>query len=342
MSLTIKRVVNVALNELGQIAKNRDFSVIAVLTDESCEAFNDPSIRHIVISSAQDASNYFGGDSRVATAVKSIFAVSGVKSAIIAKWVKAQRKIQATPNELRGSALNVGINALKLADAKFSINLGGTTKQISVDLSGAIDLNDVATKLTMALNGENVKATYDADGNRFKLTATTAGTSGAKIGFLSAPDSGSDISAMLNLIDGKADIINGVDGSTQPKESITQALDKLYNATQAFYGVYSSAVISDEEIEALDLWVSTAQSPCVAGYTITRLVQLENQNSNIIKQIAKKDSGRFFATFNNTGDEFAGLELLAKAVSTNWEGSYTAQTMKFKNLKTQEATKLSR
>lgn len=92
--------------------------------------------------------------------------------------------------------------------------------------------------------------------------------------------------------------------------------------------------MADEEVAELNEWITSAQNPSVAGYTITRKAQLESVNTNVIKKIADKDSGRFFATYNNTGDEHAGAELLAKALSTNWEGSNTAQTMKFKNLKT--------
>lgn len=337
MSLTIKRVVNVAINEQGQIAKNRDFSVIAILTDEICEAFNEPKTRFINVASAQDVASNFGSDSRVVAAAKALFAVSGIKKAVVAKWVKKERTTQASANELRGSALNVGLNKLKEAtDGSFKLSVGGVVKSYSgIDLHEAVDFEAVATKITEKITADKLKAVYDSDGNRFKIVAVTAGAKAdTKLGYMSANDSGTFIGAMLNLVEGKSDIINGTDSVTLPKETLSEALDKLFNANQNFYGVYSAATLSDDELGELESWVSTAQTPHVAGYTITRDTHLSFENSNIIKKIFNKDSGRFFAVYNNTGEEHAGLELLAQAVSTNWEGSNTAKTMKFKNLKT--------
>ncbi|WXG60548.1 DUF3383 family protein [Campylobacter concisus] len=92
MSLTIKRIVNIQLNEQGQIAKNRDFSVIAILSDDWCEAFDDVNTRFVSIASANDAALNFGSESRATKAAKAIFSVSGVKKAIVAKWVKRIRQ----------------------------------------------------------------------------------------------------------------------------------------------------------------------------------------------------------------------------------------------------------
>ena len=299
MSLTIKRVVNVAINEQGQIAKNRDFSVIAILTDEICEAFNEPKTRFINVASAQDVASNFGSDSRVVAAAKALFAVSGIKKAVVAKWVKTGRTTQASANELRGSALNVGLNKLKeITDGSFKLSVGGVVKSYTgIDLHEAVDFETVAAKITEKITADKLKAVYDSDGSRFKIVAVTAGAKAdTKLGYMSANDSGTFIGAMLNLIEGKSDIINGTDSVTLPKETLSEALDKLFNANQNFYGVYSAATLSDDELGELESWVSTAQTPHVAAYTITRDTHLSFENSNIIKKIFNKDSGRFIGT----------------------------------------------
>lgn len=337
MSLTIKRIVNIQLNEQGQIAKNRDFSVIAIVSDDWCEAYDDVNTRFVSIASANDAALNFGSESRATKAAKAIFSVSGVKKAIVAKWVKENKTTQATANELRGSALNVGINKLKaITSGSFKLNVGGADKvYTNLDFSSCVDFEAVATKLTAAISKDGIKAVYDAEGNRFIIRAATAGKNdNTRLGYFEKADSGDFVGVLLNLVSGKSDIYVGKDSVTQKKESLSEALDKLFNATQGFYGVYSSAILADEEVAELNEWITSAQNPSVAGYTITRKAQLESEKTNVIKKIADKDSGRFFATYNNTGDEHAGAELLAKALSTNWEGSNTAQTMKFKNLKT--------
>lgn len=337
MSLAIKKIVNVQLTEQGQIAKNRDFSVIAILSDEWCDAFNDINTRFISVASANDAALNFGSNSRTTDASKAIFSVSGVKKAIIVKWVRADKVIPATYNELRGSALSAGISQIKaITDGSFKLSVGGVYKIYNnLDFSATTDFTQVATILSDTLETDGLSAVYDMDGNRFIIKALVAGKdNNTKIGYFENADSGTFLGELLNLISGKSDIFVGSDSITQSKETLSEALNKLFNATQGFYGVYSSAVLTDDEVGELNDWITSAQNPSVAGYTITREAQLENIDTNIIKKIADKDSGRFFATFNNTGDEHAGAELLAKALSTNWEGSNTAQTMKFKNLKT--------
>lgn len=334
MSLNIKRVVNVQLTEQGQIAKNRDFSVIAILTDEPCLAFNNDKTRFLSVASIQDVAINFGSNSRVYKAVKSLFAVQGIKKAIIAKWVKNEREVEATPNELRGSALNVGLNKLKAADGVLKLNLAGQIKTYELNLSTAIDFNAVAKAISDKITTDGLKAIYDEIGNRFKIVAKEAGAKNTKIGYAQNSQTGTSLAELLNLIEGKADIISGSDSITLSKESITEAMDKLFNTTQGFYGIYSSTILNDDELLDIESWAVSAQNPCVVGYTITRESQLQNTDTNIIKKIAKKDSGRFFAIYNNTGDEHAGLEFLAQAVNTNWEGSNTAKTLKFKQLKT--------
>ncbi|WP_169753518.1 DUF3383 family protein [Campylobacter mucosalis] len=337
MSLTIKRVVNTQIATQGQIAKNRDFSVIAILTDEPSRAF-DSDARFLSVSSVQDVALNFGSNTRVAKAAKSLFATQGIKRAIVAKWVKSERTIEALPNELRGSALNVGINKLKVTDGVLTLNLAGQIKSYNVNLSTAIDFNAVATALSEAMSDDEIKAVYDEDANRFKIVAKTAGAiETTKIGYAQTSQTGTSLAELLNLIDGKADIILGRNSKTESKESITEALDKLFNQTQGFYGIYSASVLSDEELIELESWATSAQNPCVVGYTITRYSQLENTDTNAIKKIAKKDSGRLFAIYNNTGDEHAGLELLAQAVNTNWEASNAAKTLKFKQLQTAQS-----
>ncbi|MBR8461478.1 DUF3383 domain-containing protein [Campylobacter sp. faydin G-105] len=340
MSLSIKRVVNVALNTQGQIAKNRDFSIVAILTDEPCEAFSDINRRFINVASAQDAALNFGSNAKVVAATKAVFSVSGIKKAIIAKWVKTERETTAMPNELRGSALSVGISRFKdITDGSFKLSVGGAVKIYSeIDLSEAVDLAEVATKITQKISPDGLKAVYDIDGNRFKIIATQAGANAdTKLGYLEQNESGTFLGEMLNLIDGKADIKNGTDSITLKKESLNEALDKLYNATQGFYGVYSAITLNDDEILALDEWVSTVATPCIAGYTLTKQGHLGDEKSNVIKKIAKKDSGRFIAVYNNTGEPHVAAELLAQSISTNWEASYSAKTLKFKNLTTAQS-----
>lgn len=337
MSLPINQIVNISVEQSSSGATKRDMSVIAIFTDELCDDFLDAKTRYVVVSSADDVANLFGTNSRVYKAAQGLFSARPrLKTALIAKYVKTEFTAQATSSKIAGSSVSFSyVNYKQITDGYFSFLAGGKAVNISgLSFTAVSSLEDVAT----IINAEVEEATdskfnivFDETGNRFILQSVETGdNSELRLGYIfDAELNGTYIGGNLNLIDGKATIYKGNDETIYKAESVSDALVALQNAYQNWYGAYFANVITDSELLEAHDWVVSADLK-VLGYTETREANLEYTDSNILKKLSKKNSGRLMVQYNNTGDEFAGIEIMAIALSTIWNGVNTAKTVKFK------------
>jgi len=337
MSLSINQVVNVSIEQSSSGASKRDMSVIAIFTDEMCDDFYDMNSRYVIVSSADDVANLFGTKSRAYKAAQGLFSARPkLKSALIAKYVKADLDVAATPYKVAGSAVSTSYVSYKqITDGYFSFMLG--EQMVTIDklsFKTVSSLNDVTTIINAALKtktNDKITVAFDEIGNRFILQAIALGSdSSVKLGYVNDQSlEGTYIGQLLNLTDGKATIYNGTDATTYKAESVVDAMTALENQYQNWYGAYFASVITDSELLEAHDWVISADLK-VLGYTETRSANIDYLDSNILKKLAKKNSGRLMVQYNNTGDEFAGIEMMAIALSTVWAGNNTAKTVKFK------------
>ncbi|MEK2481919.1 DUF3383 domain-containing protein [Providencia stuartii] len=334
MSLSIKDVINAQILPQAAAAQRRDLSMVAILTSEVGEAFTDASTRYVFVSDVQDVANLFGTDSNVYKAAQSLFSARPkLKRAMIARFAKEQQEIPATANALKGSTVSAGINAFKsITDGSMTLNIAGEeTELTALDFSKAIGFADIASTIETQLPEEkNLKVIWDEVGHRFIIQAKTAGAYPAtRIGYATAAGQGSYVGNMLKLEDGQATIVTGQAAVTVKAESPSEALHKLQNVYQNWYGVYFAESLTDEQLDDAHAWVTAADLKVMA-YTATRDEQIEWNNDNMLKKLFDKNSGRLMVQFNKTGDDHAAAELLAIAVSTLWQGQNTAKTVKFK------------
>ncbi|RKS86911.1 uncharacterized protein DUF3383 [Orbus hercynius] len=334
MSLPINQVVNVSVEQSAAGATKRDMSVIAIFTDETGSDFYNDNSRYVVVTSADDVANRFGANSRVYQAAKSLFAARPkLKTALIAKYVKNEFTLAATQSKLLGSYASTSYVTYKQIDnGYFSFMLNGKTIQVSgLSFTTVSSLKEVATIINEAIaDAMNNKGTfyYDETGVRFAIQSSASVSDTLGYVFDEALN-GTYIGEMLNLVDGKATILPGADALTLKAESISQAMTALENQYQNWYGAYFATILTDSELLEAHDWVVSANMK-VLGYTETRSDNIEYIDSNILKKLAKKNSGRLMVQYNNTGDEFAGIEMMAIALSTVWTGANTAKTVKFK------------
>ncbi|MGV8004323.1 DUF3383 domain-containing protein [Photorhabdus temperata subsp. temperata] len=334
MSLSIKEVVNAQIMPQAMAAQRRDLSMIAIFTPEIGTSFADADTRYIIVSSAQDVANLFGTKSEAYKTAQALFSVRPTpKRALIVRWAKEKQEIPATANALKGSTISMGINAFKaITDGSMMLNVGGKDVLLSaLDFSKAIDFSDVASVLQAALPKEsNLKAVWDAIGHRVIIQAQAAGAYPAtKLGYVTEPGAGTYVGKMLKLEDGQATIVVGKAAITVEKELPSEALHKLQNVYQNWYGVYFADAIADEQLDDIHTWVASADMK-VSAYTALRDEQIEWNNDNIIKKLYDKNSGRLMSQYNKTGDDHAAVALLAIALSTNWNAQNSAKTVKFK------------
>ncbi|QHJ84909.1 MAG: hypothetical protein [Caudoviricetes sp.] len=335
MSLSINQIVNISTEQTSVGAAKRDMSVISIFTDEMCDDFYDKNTRHVVVSNADDVANLFGTNSRVYKAAQGLFSARPkIKYALVAKYIKASVEIAAKAAKITGSSVSFSyVKYKQITDGYFAFTFGGQVIVINeLSFTTVSSLADVAKIINTKIDkvtSKKVSIVFDEVGNRFILQSNTAGNE-SDFGYVY--DNGIDgtyIGLNLNLVDGKSTIYKGTNAEAYPAESISDAMTALENNYQNWYGAYFASVLTDSELLEAHDWIAAADLK-VLGYTETRLANIEYNDSNILKKLAKKNSGRLMVQYNNTGDEFAGIEMMAIALSTIWTGNNTAKTVKFK------------
>ncbi|WP_288445441.1 DUF3383 domain-containing protein [uncultured Serratia sp.] len=357
MSLSINQVINAQIMPSAMAAARRDLSMAALFTPEVGQAFTDGQTRYVTVASAQDVANLFGSGSSAHRAAQALFSVRPKPNkAIVARWAREKQAIPAVAASLKGGTLSIGLSALsKITDGYFMLPVGDRRLEIKgINLSGAKKLADIADIVNKSF-GTNwqFQAVWDATGNRLLLQAKKAGQNDAvRFGYayrnnaltaesgagmnaesgaaLSADASGTYVGELLKLQNGQATLVDGQDAIDLPPETPSEALGKLENTFQNWYGAYFAAALTDEQLTDAHDWVASAPSAKVLAFTAIRDEQLLWDNANVLKRLADKNSGRLMVQYNKTGDDHAAAALLGIALSTNWNAINSAKTVKFK------------
>lgn len=334
MSLPIKEVINAQILPQATAAQRRDLSMVTIFTSDVGEPFQDATTRYLFVSGPEDVASQFGSKSEVYKAALSLFSARPrPKRAMIGRFAAETQEIAATANALKGSTISAGINTFKaITDGAMTLNIGGVATTLSgLDFSTAIDFSDVAAVIDDQLpESGNIGALWDGVGNRLIIQAQTAGAYPAtRIGYATDPGTGSYIGSLLKLEDGQATVITGQAAQTVNAELPSEAMHKLQNLYQNWYGAYFADALTDEQLDDAHSWIAAADLKVLA-YTAVRDEQIEWNNANMLKKLYDKNSGRLMVQYNKTGDNHAAAELLAIAVSTLWQGQNTAKTVKFK------------
>lgn len=339
MSLPISQVVDVTLQQSPRGAQKRDLSVVAIFTHEMCDEFTNPDTRYVVVSDPNSVALLFGTNSDAYRAASALFSARPKpKTALIARYMKENFTSSAISSKINGSALAVSYIQFKnITDGYLSFYFGDTKIDVKeLDFSTVSSVQDVANIINANLVESGVKFIYDAVGSRFILSANTEGK-GATFGYVfDAQLDGTYVGSMTNLIDGRGTLINGEDAITYNKETPAEALSKLQNQYQNWYGVYFANTITDAELVEAHDWVVAqgVENAKVMAYTETKPIISEEDRDpsapNILKYLSQRNSGRLMVQYNNKGNPHAAAELMGIALTTVWTGVNTAKTVKFK------------
>lgn len=341
MSLSINQVVDVQLVEQTMGAARRDFSICLLLTPEKGTAFNNVNERYLYASGADQVGDVFGYGSDTHLASQAFFSRKPqLRQLMVGRWNKVEQPIEKSDNQLRGSPIMTDLNFFKeVTDGYFSFNLGDEVINVEgIDFSKVTSIGDISNAITAKLPEEAaVKLTADEVGKRIIISDAEK-----TIGYVVDSElTGSYVGRMLALEDGQATKVKGNESATVKSESLMAALAEINNLNSAFYGVYVAGQPTDAEIDSAHSWVNSATPSKILAYTALRDEQIEWQESNIIKKWHDVNSGRVMVQYNQTGDNHAAASLLAEAVSTNWRGSNTAKTIKFKTQSVRSDSKIT-
>jgi hypothetical protein len=321
--------VDVVLSPTGAQFLNMDTLLIvsddaAIKVDERIRSYAD------IDSVAGD----FGSSGPVFTAAETFFAQTPAPEGVyVGRWART-----ATNGFLVGGTLTTAQQLLSNFTAvvnggfHVSVNGGASTNVTGINLSGALNLNGVATLISTAMTGAGLGAVMTWDGERFQIQSTTTGAT-SSVSFLTAPTAGVDLSpllAMNNVPGNGARTVVGIAAET-PLAAIT-ALDQ--QATY-WYGLMfaASTMPTTNDMSAVAAFIDASEStgrPHVFGATTQEAGAIDATSTTdlaaVIHTLAPK---RTFTVYSST-NAYAAAALFGVAFTTDWAGENTAYTLMWK------------
>lgn len=251
MSISIKKYVDITSGvAAGASVKEREL-IMRLFTNNVLV----PAGTIVEMTELSDVGTFFGTDSEEYKRASPYF---GFVSKLITKASKISfaHYDSATPS---APPLIVGGTPSSLAIADYnaitnggvSFQIGSTTYKLGdLDLSGAASLNDVANDLQTALQADIAGATvvYDNVGQRFNVTFTGI-TAPANV-LINAPDTGTDIRALLGWT-------SAAGMTTSAGSAATTVLDQIIEADEASdnYGSFATVQALDlDTTETISAW----------------------------------------------------------------------------------------
>lgn len=334
MALSISQIVNVQLNTVPKSAARKSFGIVALFTPETGQAFSDATTRYVYVENQRDVEQLFGANSETAKASQPFFAQSPrAKQLIIARWQKNPANIDASKNTLRGATLSDDLERFKsVVNGYFSFTVGAEVKKIDgLSFARATDFNAVVEKIQEKLTALSLtlSVSYDATGNRFIISANSAGeekTTEIHYAFNGGGD-GEYIGSLLKLENGQASRKVGKASISLKKETVAEALFNVAEVNNAWYGFTFAAQLTDGEVESAAKYAQANTK--MFGANVIRVEQLEWSADNIYKKLYDAGLDHTLAMFDKN-DMYPASSALARLLSTNFAANNSTLTLKFK------------
>lgn len=179
-----------------------------------------------------------------------------------------------------------------VTDGAMKITVNGKAVTIKgVDLSRETNLNGVAQRIAEKINTATVL--WDASNSRFVVTSSTAGKS-STVGFATAPDSGTDLSALTGLSQaaGVAPV------AVMDGETAAQAVATLADFSSAWYGLIVAANLSADDVTAIAAFIGASSTSRIFGLTTQDTATIDaTRTDDIASQLKQGKYGRVFTQY---------------------------------------------
>ena len=322
LGLPVSNVVNVQVVMTPVAAATRNFGSLLILGDSSVI---DTTERLRLYSSLSAIATDFGTTAPEYLAASLYFGQSPQPTTLyIGKWART-----ATNAVLHGGILSTAQQALAnftaVTAGGFNITISGVLQNVtSVNLSGASNLNGVASLITAKLTG--AICTWNATVGRFDITNTTTGTS-SLITFGSI-GTGTDLSALLLLRStDSGSIVAGI-----AAESLATAISTMDGLSNSWYGltIASSTMPATSDYLAAAAYIEGATTSRILGITTQDTTSLlTTDTTSLAYQLKALGYKRTFIQYSSS-NAYACTSILGRAFSVNFLGSNTTLTIKFK------------
>lgn len=240
----------------------------------------------------------------------------------------------ATAGRLVGGALSAAQQALtnftSVTTGALSIDVDGTEKSLTaINLSGASNLNGVASLVTTAFDGA-ATVTWNASSGQFYVTSATTGAT-STVAFATAPGSGVDLGPLMNL-----EAANG--GYSAPGSAIETPLAGVEACATANSQWYALEMAPVSALGQADI---TAIAGFILGQSPARIHLLTTSDANVLTASSTTDIAAVLAAgkFQRSCIQYSSATphaiaaFFGIAATVDFEGSNTTITMKFKQEK---------
>lgn len=318
--LSVSRLVNVTVNLSPLAAARRGFGTLLIAGDSDVV---DASERIRSYTTLESVATDFGTTAPEYYAAALYFGQTPKPRLLnIARWLRT-----ASAGFIKGASLTTAEKLMSawtiITSGGFKVSVDGVEKSLTLlNFSGATTLNGVADIITTALAG--AVCTYD--GTRFKITSPTTGIA-STVGFLTAPDSGTDISAQLKMTSTLA--LTPVAGAAA--ETAVDCIAVLADKSPDFYGIMFAASTMPNSAALI------AVAALVQGLATSRIFGVVETDTRVLDAGYTADLASEMSALGYTRtcvqfseNTYAVASLFGRAFSVNFAANRSTITLMYK------------
>ena len=322
-TLPVSGVVNVSVQLTPAGAQAQSLSNLLLL---GTSTVIDPIERYRIYSDLASIASDLGTVSEEYYAAQKWFSqVPQPTSLIVGRWINA-----AARGGLRCASLSAAQQTLSLWTAisagslKITVNGGSPTDITGLNFTGATNLNGVAAIIQTALSGAT--CVWNANYQRFELESTTTGATSA-IAFLVAAATGTDIT---NMMGARSTSSGAYVYAGQIAETAIQAVTTMdQEIGQQWYGLNVPSAVNADHL-AISAYIEGAVVKHIYGITSQEAASLvPSATTDIGYQMKQLGYKRTMVQYSSSSAQ-AVVSAMARILTTNYNGSATVMTLKFK------------
>jgi hypothetical protein len=250
----------------------------------------------------------------------------------IGRWAQAASAGQLFCAPL--SAANSLVSAwtgITTGKIQLSVNGVGPSVTGNINFTGATTLAGIAALIQTAIQAIGggfaaATCTYDPVFNRFIITSGTTGTS-STISFLTAPGSGTDITAMMGglVTSSGAYVANGIAAETALAAVVI--FDNLFGGQ--WYNLFIPSA-ADSDATAIAPYIDGDATPHFFWFNSQETAMLASGDTTHIGYLLQQLLSQHAAVQYSSQSLYAVWSMAARIATVNWSGSNTAISLMYK------------
>lgn len=322
-SLPVSRLINVAVSLTPAAAQAQNLSTLLIL---GASAVIDVVERYRDYNTLAAVAADFGTLAQEYLAAALWFQQAPQPTTLkIGRWASS-----ATSGTLRGASLSVAMQAISNFSAvssggfTYTKNGAAPTNVTAINLTGAANLNAIASLITTSLAGAVM--IWNAAFARFELTSSSTGAA-SSISFLTAPGSGTDLSSLLGMTVASSGSYRA-DGIVS--ETAVQAASFFDgNYGQAWYALMMCGAVNADHL-AVAAFIEGTNSKHLYGVTTQEAGSLvAATTSDIGYQLSQLGYSKTMVQYSSS-NAYAVASAIARCLTVDYTGNNTVITLMYK------------